>query len=278
MNGFEKNGLYYEIIDEKKKTVRVRYAHWTAKPTGALSIPENVENDGKKYTVTEIGGWGAYKCIVHDSVTDKRSKTGYRQVPREIILNWQGFKDTDITSIKMPKTITKIGNNAFRYCKKLTKVEMPPNVVEIGEYAFSECEKLTKVEMSPKIVKIEHCAFSNCTSLTSITLPETVKTLEYGAFANCKKLKSVNIPPLVEVLERDVFARTQIKTIKIPAGVNLIKNDAFASTIFKNDDRYPKEAIIDNSDGNLVIEDGAFPAETKITYKGKSLLSKLFGK
>lgn len=275
MNGFEKNGLYYEIIDEKKKTVCVRYANWTAKPTGALSIPENVENEGKKYTVTEIGGWGAYKCTVHDSVTDKRSKTGYRQVPREIILNWQGFKDSYITSIKMPKTITKIGNNAFSKCEKLTKVEMSPNVVEIGENAFSECEKLTKVEISPKIVKIGCYAFGKCTSLTSITLPETVKTLGRSAFRGCEKLKSVNIPPLVEALEERVFQGTQIKTIKIPAGVNLIKKGAFA---YYSDDKYPKEAIIDNSDGNLVIENGAFPEETKITYKGKSLLSKLFGK
>lgn len=275
MNGFEKNGLYYEIIDEKKKTVRVRYAHWTAKPTGALSIPENVENEGKKYTVTEIGGEGSYTHTIYDKVTDKRSKNGYREVPKERTECWRGFEHSNITSIKMPKTITEILEYAFQWCGYLTKVEMSPNVVEIGHDAFGYCEKLAKVEMSPNVIKIGHDAFYGCKSLTSITLPETVKILENGAFDNCEKLRSVNIPPFVEVLKYRVFRRTQIKTIKIPAGVNLIEKEAFA---YYSDDKYPKEAIIDNSDGNLVIENGAFPAETKITYKGKSLLSKLFGK
>lgn len=274
MNGFEKNGLYYEIIDEKKKTVRVRYAHWTAKPTGALSIPENVENDGKKYTVTEIGcsSCCSYTHTIYDKVPDKRSKTGYREVPEERTEYWCGFGSSDITSIKMPKTIIKIGAGAFQWCRNLTKVEMSPNVVEIGNRAFDCCGKLAKIEMSLKIIKIGDWAFTNCKSLTSITLPETIKTLGESAFLYCEKLKSVNIPPLVEVLEEYVLARTQIKTIKIPAGVNLIKSGAFGSGDF------PKEAIIDNSDGNLVIENGAFPEKTKITYKGKSLLSKLFGK
>ena len=276
MNGFEKNGLYYEIIDEKKKTVRVRYAYWTTKPTGALSIPENVENEGKKYTVTEMGGsLASYTHTIYDKVPDKRSKTGYREVPKERTEYWSGFGSSDITSIKMPKTITKIRGGAFQWCHNLTKVEMSPNVVEIGNHAFEHCDKLAKIEMSPKIVKIGNGAFYCCKSLTSITLSETVKTLGELAFGFCENLKSVNIPPLVEVLEKLVFCGTRIKTIKIPAGVNLIKKEAFCSS---KDDKYPKEAIIDNSDGNLVIEDGAFPAGTKITYKGQSLLSKLFGK
>lgn len=275
MNGFEKNGLYYEIIDEEKKTVRVRYAHWTAKPTGALSIPENVENEGKKYIVTEIGGRGSYTHTIYDKVNDKRSKTGYRQVPQERTEYWNGFGKSDITSIKMPKTITKIGAGAFSWCKKLIKVEMSPNVVEIDNNAFGYCDNLTKVEMSPIVMGIGEGAFHYCHSLTSITLPETIKTLGESAFQRCEKLKNVNIPPLVEVLEKYVLAGTQIKTIKIPAGVNLIKKEAF---VYDSNDKYPKEAIIDNSDGNLMIEDGAFPKETKITYKGKSLLSKLFGK
>lgn len=245
MNGFEKNSLYYEIIDEKKKTVRVRYAHWTAKPTGALSIPESVENEGKKYTVTEIGGQGSYTHTIYDKVTDKRCKNGYREVPKECTKDWRGFEHSNITSIKMPKTITKIGAGVFCDCINLTKVEMSQNVIEIGAVAFTSCHKLEEVALPQKIVKIGD-----------------------RAFWCCGNLKSVNIPPLVEVLENRVFAFTQIKTIKIPAGVNLIKEGAFGDKT----DKYPKEAIIDNSDGNLVIEDGAFPAETKITYKGKSLL------
>lgn len=245
MNGFEKNGLYYEIIDEKKKTIRVRYAHWTTKPTGALSIPENVENEGKKYTVTEIGGHGSYTHTIYDKVPDKRCKNGYREVPKECTKDWRGFERSYITSIKMPKTITKIGGGVFYECRNLTKVEMSPNVIEIGAIAFGWCTELEKVVLPQKIVKIGD-----------------------RAFWGCKNLKSVNIPPLVEVIEWSTFDYTQIKTIEIPANVNLIKKEAFGT---KND-KYPKEAIIDNSDGNLVIENGAFPAETKITYKGKSLL------
>lgn len=43
------------------------------------------------------------------------------------------------TSITIPENITSIGQNAFRYCKKLTKVVIPESITNLGNGAFADC-------------------------------------------------------------------------------------------------------------------------------------------
>ncbi|MCR5570413.1 MAG: leucine-rich repeat domain-containing protein [Paludibacteraceae bacterium] len=75
-------------------------------------IPEEVEIEGKKYKVTEIGE--------------------------------SAFNSNCIERVKIPHTITLIGNEAFRHCENLTSVDIPKNVAHIGSYAFFLCSKLKK--------------------------------------------------------------------------------------------------------------------------------------
>lgn len=252
MAGFEKNSLYYEVIDAKKKYVSVRYADWNKKPSGALSIPSEVENDGKKYVVTQIGGKGKYEHTEYEKIEDKRKKEGYRLEPNKVIEYWTGFGK----------------------CKELSSVKIPESIIEISDSAFANCSNLVKVELPSKLVKIGVFAFAY-TRLTSIKLPDTVEQIGRRAFECCSFLKDVNIPKGIEVIESGTFGYChKLKKITIPANVNIIKKDAF----FYYKDYGLKEAIIDNSDDNLMIESGAFAKETKLTYKGKGLFSKLFGK
>ena len=83
-----------------------------------IVVPQEVEADGKTYTVTAIG--------------DKPF--------------W-----TPVTSVQLPSTIRRIGNEAFQGCG-LTEIVLPDDIEEIGDNAFESSYNLTKV-VFPKNVK-----------------------------------------------------------------------------------------------------------------------------
>ena len=126
------------------------------------------------------------------------------------------YNCSKLTSIQMPKSITKIKDYAF-YCTELSEVEIPANVTEIadyafystslhklvipnkvatiGEYAFRGCSSLTSITIPNSVTSIEDCAFENCSGLTSITIPNSVTSIGYRAFYNCRWLTSVYCKP-----------------------------------------------------------------------------------
>ena len=52
---------------------------------------------------------------------------------------------TSLTNVTIPKSVTTIGNDAFRGCKGLISITIPDSVTTIGDSAFSYCSKLTDV-------------------------------------------------------------------------------------------------------------------------------------
>lgn len=82
------------------------------------------------------------------------------------------FYDFDtLTSIKLPESITKIGNYAFYGCKGLVTLELPNNVLTIGNNAFEDCIHLVNVIIPNSVTNIGENTFLNCTGLESITIP-----------------------------------------------------------------------------------------------------------
>ena len=133
---FEVNGIYYKITSEANRTVAVAsngYAY-----SGALVIPETVNLWSTVYSVDAIGDYAFFSCAV--------------------------------TSVIMPNSVTKIGNDAFSGCSGLTEVALPDSLVSIGDRAFA-----------------------NCSGITSIVVPDNVRSIGIAAFAYCNKLSSVTV-------------------------------------------------------------------------------------
>ena len=93
------------------------------------------------------------------------------------------YNCSTLTSIKMPKSITKIKDYAF-YCTELSEIDIPMNVTVIADYAFYSTS-LSKLVIPNKVTSIENYAFSQCPSLTSITIPDSVTSIGNRAFTNC---------------------------------------------------------------------------------------------
>ena len=71
---------------------------------------------------------------------------------------------SNITSIELPNTITKIGDYAFYGCDKLTAITIPESVITIGSHAFGNCTAVTEINfnaISSDDLNVNSYAFDN---------------------------------------------------------------------------------------------------------------------
>ena len=206
-------------------------------------IPETVVNNGTTYTVTEIGD-RAFDCRLVDSTPYK----DYVGKP-------------NFVSIKIPKTITRIGAYAFRQCGDMhtnsglvnvifdsesqlklidhdafagcyaiREFELPREVETIAENAFYDdwCIKKFTFQEGSRLKSIGGNAFHCNSSLQSLTLPSSVTNIDHHAFYQCSSLDEFVIPDGVESIERAVFAEcSKLKTVTVPNSVKKIVQKAF---------------------------------------------------
>ena len=99
--------------------------------------------------------------------------------------------------VKIPISVTKIGDNAFNNCMNLTEGVIPDSVNEIGVKAFAVCYKLKEVTIPYSVTEIGVEAFALCSGLTNVTFDkdEVSKLISIGekAFFGCSGLTSVTI-------------------------------------------------------------------------------------
>ena len=137
---------------------------------------------------------------------------------------------TSLTNLKMPSTITSIGQSAFYQCSNLAvSLAIPNAVTSIGIYVFKGCgnlineplklpENLTVIEegafelcsnikgslqIPSKVTRIKDSGFRNCTSLAGLlTIPSGVSDIGFYTFENCKGFTKISVerstPPVIQ--------------------------------------------------------------------------------
>jgi hypothetical protein len=79
-----------------------------------------------------------------------------------------------LLTIKLPNTVTDIGNDAFLNCRELTEFTVPDSIINIGEYSFFNCITLSKISLpaiaNTTMLNISDTAFRQCPKLSSIEL------------------------------------------------------------------------------------------------------------
>ena len=129
-----------------------------------------------------------------------------------------------------PAVVMKIDADAFRHCYRLEEIKIPDSVTEIGEFAFENCTSLKSVKLSQNLQKIDWCAFEGCDSLEEIEIPDSVTEIGEHSFESCKLLKCVKL--LDNLIKIDGYAFkncTNLEKIEIPDSVTEIGEFAFAN-------------------------------------------------
>ena len=173
---------------------------------------------------------------------------------------------TNLKTIIIPDSMTRVGNNAFINCTSLEKVYIkditdwcniafgnlysnplhyakmlylnnmpiadlviPDGVTSIGNYAFDGCSLLTSITIPDSVTSIGNYAFDGCSSLTSITIPDSVTSIGNYAFDGCSSLTSITIPDSVTSIGNYAFyGCSSLTSVTIPSSVTSIYSHAFS--------------------------------------------------
>ena len=134
-----------------------------------------------------------------------------------------------LISVIIPNGVTSIGNRAFWSCSALTSVTIPNSVTSIGDFAFAECKYLSSITIPNSVTSIGSYAFSYCSGLTSVTISNSVASIDDYTFVYCSGLTSVTIPNSVTTIGQSAFDNcSSLTSITIPNSVTSIGSSAFA--------------------------------------------------
>ncbi len=177
---------------------------------GTITIP--AMHDGKKVT-------GIWHNAFHNSPA-----TGITfESPNNItVIDFEAFFYSKITSIRIPYSVSAIGDAAFYSCNNLTTVafinssqtssgggacscDTPTEeeeeedisyctLTKIPSYCFFKCESLKTVTFPTSVQEIGEEAFNGCRSIDSPLFFQRIKIIRSRAFQGCTSLTSVYIP------------------------------------------------------------------------------------
>ncbi len=98
-----------------------------------------------------------------------------------------------VTEVKLPDSITEIGEFAFYQCKSLARIELPPLLTEISK-GMLDLTAISSIRIGGSVKKIGAVAFHCCEHLKTAAICEGVEEIDQSAFGNCGSLKTVELP------------------------------------------------------------------------------------
>ncbi len=177
-------------------------------------------------------------------------------------INGNAFRNSGITTVYLPPTLTEIVNSAFWDCSDLevirvdvgnktydsrdkcnaviktatnklvmggNKTVIPRTVKFIGESAFRGRAKLTSLGLHEAVEEIESFAYAGCTALKSAFIPAGVRYVGRGVFIRCENLKYINVDEKNERYDSrfdcDAIIETQSATLRAGCSSTIIPGD-----------------------------------------------------
>lgn len=212
-------------------------------PVGVLAASATSGSCGKNAT------WSYNAATKTLSISGSGDMTDYETDPAMGIENappWDDYRE-EIEHVIINEGITSIGAEAFGFqytsnCySNLSSVSIAPTVTKIGSCAFTNAEKLKSIEL-PNVTSIGYAAF-NGTGIQSLMLPSTLVTFEYEdsrGFLSCGNLQSITVDPgnqKYRSVDGVLFAGNKLlrypagkagNIYTVPSGTTWIATSAFA--------------------------------------------------
>ena len=209
------------------------------------------------------------------------------------------FRDSSVTSVTIPASVTEIGANAFAGCTNLTSVTYGGDwsnlTIQSGNPAVEDAAKDAANEQlfdfkfilnntaviviryngtaadvtipsrykGKPVTAIDHAAFHD-SAVTSVTIPDSVTAIPDDAFSYCSNLTNISIPNSVTFIGFSAFnSCTSLKSITLPSSLSTIQSYAFYNCGNLKTIRIPVSVT---SIGNCAFD--VCPSLMTVTYPG----------
>lgn len=210
------------------------------------------------------------------------------------------FRDSSVTSVTIPASVTEIGANAFAGCTNLTSVTYGGDwsnlTIQSGNPAVEDAAKDAANEQlfdfefilnntavivirykgtaadvtipsrykGKPVTVIDHTAFYNNSAVTSVTIPDSVTAIPDYAFGFCSQLTNISIPNSVTFIGFSAFnSCTSLESITLPSSLSTIQSYAFYNCGNLKTIRIPVSVT---SIGNYAFD--VCPSLMTVTYPG----------
>ena len=261
--------IYYNFINNSTE-LQVTYQKFSIFGTQgyhnkkSVKIPQFVNYEGKKYSVTSIGAYSFFYCIDTESVvlpktinyigsdafsgctkleSIQMSESNIRYIGTgafDRTLWYNSKPDGELyigtvfykykgtmpynTNIRIKNGTSCISGKAFENCTGLVSVDIPNSITSIQNGTFSGCSGLSSIIIPNSVTTIEGSAFEGCTGLTSITIPESVTSIGSSAFRNCSGLTSITISSNISEFGDYVFTGCNLQKVEINSNIITAKD------------------------------------------------------
>ena len=184
---FERNGIYYRIVDDISNIVKVTYKgkDWESydhEYSGTVVISDSLTYRNRTYRVTEIDDHAFSGCSEITSITIPASVWhigldafkdcyGLKEIHISDLSAWCELSFCDVTDDSGDSPLN-YADGLYLNGELITDLVVPEDVSEIGAHAFEGYEKLRSVVLHNGIEAIHKSAFYYCTNLTDINFPE----------------------------------------------------------------------------------------------------------
>jgi hypothetical protein len=220
---------------------------------------ENVDGTaGLAYGLSSDGTFAT--CIgIGDAIeTDIKIAGKYEGAPVTRI-KMQAFKNSSITSVVIPSSITDIEYYTFDGCTRLkgvyisdlekwckinfasnrsnplcntpnlyldnellTELNIPNTITKIGSYAFFGAMCLTSINIPTSVTAFGYQSFTKC-GFSNVAIPNSITSIPSYLFYYCSNLKRLDFSTFTEILKlenKDAFDNTHADLqIKVPANL-----------------------------------------------------------
>ena len=182
------------------------------------NIFEYVEEDGKIIITGLQEGVTTTSIVVPETINNMPV----------IVIAYQAFKESSITSIKIGGNIRAIDAGAFEDCKSLTSVIWNDHCKTIPNRCFSRCVSLSTFDLSG-VESIGKWAFEG-SGLQKVDLPRNIQEVGDSAFSDCRALKAVHWTAQNKNIPQRCFANCASLSIFDFSSVESIDDGAFAES------------------------------------------------
>ncbi len=147
-----------EIIKSKRISIpHAVYIGTEGKPRDEYAL----KDDDELFNFTLTNDGAGYSVSARDyDMTEALIPSHYNGLPVTEIAD-RGFMNSKVVTAYFPKTVTKIGQNAFSNCRRLIRVAGLNEVTTIGSEAFSDCLRLNEIVLPHSLEKAGANIFKN---------------------------------------------------------------------------------------------------------------------